>query len=449
MKDVKGKSVTILGAARSGIAAAKLLKKKQAKVFVSDIASEDQKESEMQLLKAENLDFEFGQHSNRVFEADFAVLSPGIPIHSDVVQSLISKKIAVYSELEIASWFCAAPVIAITGSNGKTTTTTLVGEMLRTETPRSIVAGNIGTAFSDYVLESVVSDWATVEVSSFQLETIDTFHPQIVIILNLAPNHLDWYDSYEDYVEAKLLILKNLQENDYLIYNADDELLCEKVRNCPAKKRTFSLYDKNASIFLNEDKIHFEDKKLIKTNQIRLKGNHNFQNAMAAILAVSIAGIKEKNIIRILKNFKGVEHRLEYVTKIKGIEFINDSKATTVESLAVALTSFATPIILIAGGKDKGSDYSKLNDLIAKNVRQIILIGTSKEKMLETWKNIVQVHLADTLYDAVKKAYNLAEPGENVLLSPACSSFDMFKDFEDRGTQYKNIVHKLKNKYEN
>jgi UDP-N-acetylmuramoylalanine--D-glutamate ligase len=170
---------------------------------------------------------------------------------------------------------------------------------------------------------------------------------------------------------------------------------------------------------------------------------------MAAILAVSIAGIKEKNIIKILKNFKGVEHRLEYVTKIKGIEFINDSKATTVESLAVALTSFATPIILIAGGKDKGSDYSKLNDLIAKNVRQIILIGTSKEKMLETWKNIVQVHLADTLYDAVKKAYNLAEPGENVLLSPACSSFDMFKDFEDRGTQYKNIVHKLKNKYEN
>jgi UDP-N-acetylmuramoylalanine--D-glutamate ligase len=449
MKDVKGKSVTILGAARSGIAAAKLLKQKQAKVFVSDIASEDQKETEMQLLKQENLDFEFGQHSSRVFEADFAVLSPGIPIYSDVVQSLISKKVAVYSELEIASWFCAAPIIAITGSNGKTTTTTLIGEMLRTETPKSIVAGNIGTAFSDYVLESVVSDWATVEVSSFQLETIDTFHPQIVIILNLAPNHLDWYDSFEDYVEAKLLILKNLQENDYLIYNADDELLCEKVQDCPAKKRTFSLYDKNASIFLHENKILYEDKKLIKTNHIRLKGDHNFQNVMAAILAVNIAGIKEKNIVKVLKNFKGVEHRLEYVAEIKGVEFVNDSKATTVESLAVALTSFATPIILIAGGKDKGSDYSKLNDLIAKNVRQIILIGTAKDKMFETWKNVVPVHLADSLYDAVKKAFNLAKTGENVLLSPACSSFDMFKDFEDRGKQYKDIVNKLKYKYEN
>jgi UDP-N-acetylmuramoylalanine--D-glutamate ligase len=449
MKDVKNKSVTVLGAARSGIAAAKLLKKKHAKVFVSDLAAKDQKEPEMQILEDEQIDFEFGQHSNIVFDADFVVLSPGIPRYSPVVEKLISKQIPVYSELEIASWFCASPIIAITGSNGKTTTTTLVGEMLRTETPQSIVAGNIGSAFSDIVLTSEKSNWATVEVSSFQLETIDTFHPKIVIILNLAPNHLDWYDSYEDYIEAKLLILKNLQENDYLIYNADDELLCEKVKHCPAKKRTFSLQDNSASIFLDKSKIVSKNKNLIKTKQIRLNGNHNYQNAMAAILAVRIAGIIDENIISVLEEFKGVEHRLEYVTDIEGIAFINDSKATTIESLAVALSSFETPIILIAGGKDKGSDYSKLNKLITDNVRQVILIGSAKDKMSKTWQDIIPVHLSDTLADAVETAYKMAGHGENVLLSPACSSFDMFKDFEDRGKQFKEIVYKLKFKYEN
>jgi UDP-N-acetylmuramoylalanine--D-glutamate ligase len=449
MKDVKNKSVTVLGAARSGIAAAKLLKQKHAKVFVSDLASKDKKEPEMQILEEAKIDFEFGQHSSIVFDADFVVLSPGIPSYSPVVKNLISKKIQVYSELEIASWFCVSPIIAITGSNGKTTTTTLVGEMLRTEKPQSIVAGNIGTAFSEFVLASEESNWATVEVSSFQLETIDTFHPKIVIILNLAPNHLDWYDNYEDYIDAKLLILKNLQKNDYLIYNADDELLCEKVKDCPAKKRSFSLHDKTASIFLDRNKIVVKNKNLIETKQIRLNGNHNYQNAMAAILAVEIAGIRDENIISVLEEFKGVEHRLEYVADIEGITFINDSKATTIESLAVALSSFETPIILIAGGKDKGSDYSKLNNLIADNVRQVILIGSAKDKMSKTWQDIIPVHLSDTLAEAVEIAYKTAGNGENVLLSPACSSFDMFKDFEDRGKQFKEIVYKLKSKYEN
>jgi UDP-N-acetylmuramoylalanine--D-glutamate ligase len=401
------------------------------------------------MLKDEKIDYEFGQHSNKVFDADMVVLSPGIPIQSKIVQELFTKDIPVYSELEIASWYCASPIIAITGSNGKTTTTTMVGEMLRKETPQSIVAGNIGNAFSDFVLESKESNWATVEVSSFQLETIDTFHPRVVIILNLAPNHLDWYENYEDYINAKLLILKNLQEDDYLIYNADDELLSEKIDNCPAKKRSFSLSDNNASIFKRQNKIIYEGEVLIGTDQIRLNGNHNYQNAMAAILAVKIAGINNKNITQVLKDFKGVEHRIEYVSNIKGIVFINDSKATTVESLGVALTSFLTPIILIAGGKDKGSDYSKLNKLIAENVREVILIGSAKKKMSETWQDIVPVRLSETLTDAVETAYQLAGPGEYVLLSPACSSFDMFKDFEDRGRQFKEIVRKLKIRYEN
>jgi len=449
IKDVKDKSVTILGAARSGIAAAKLLQKKMANVFVSDSAEENKKRDEMQILQNHKINNEFGQHSKKVFDADFVVLSPGIPSQSAIVQELFLNNIPVYSELEIASWFCASPIIAITGSNGKTTTTTLLGEMIQTELPQSIVAGNIGNAFSDFVLDSKSSDWAVLEVSSFQLETIDTFHPRIVILLNLAPNHLDWYDSYEDYVNAKLLILKNLQKDDYLIYNADDKLLRENVRNSSAIKRTFSLKNTDVSIFMHENQIVFEDRMLIKTDEIRLNGNHNYQNAMAAVLAAKIAGIDDHNISHVLKDFKSIEHRLEFVNDINGIHFINDSKATTIESLAVALTSFQTPIILIAGGKDKGSDYRNLKTLIAENVREVILIGSAKEKMLEAWQDIVPIHPSESLGDAVETAYNLAKSGENVLLSPACSSFDMFKDFEDRGKQFKKLVHKLKFKYEN
>jgi UDP-N-acetylmuramoylalanine--D-glutamate ligase len=449
MINLKNKKVVVLGAARSGLAVAKLLHSKQANVFVSDQADESTKQAEMQILEAQQIDYEFGQHSGKILESDIAVLSPGIPRHSSIVQKIISNDIPVYSELEIASWFCTSPIIAITGSNGKTTTTTLLGEILRTETPQSIVAGNIGSAFSDFVLESDESNWAALEVSSFQLETIDTFHPRVAVILNLAPNHLDWYDSYEDYIKAKLLILKNLQNDDYLIYNADDQLLAEKVKKSPAKKKTFSLKNTEASIFMEGNKIIVKDKILMNSDLIRLKGNHNYQNAMAASLAAQIAGIDDQNIIRVLTEFKGVEHRLEFVTDINGIHFINDSKATTVESLAVALTSFQTPIILIAGGKDKGSDYSKLNDLIVENAREVILIGSAQDKMFSAWEKIVSIHKSETLEDAVELAYNLAKPTENVLLSPACSSFDMFKDFEARGKKFKEIVHKLELKYEN
>ena len=449
MIDIKNKKIVILGAARSGLAAAKLLHKKQAIVFISDHATQNEKQEAMKILQDQQINYEFGQHSDKVFDADLVVLSPGISSQSKIVRELRSKGIPIFSELEIASWFCASPIIAVTGSNGKTTTTTLLGEMLRTEMPQSIVAGNIGSAFSDFVLKSNKSSWAALEVSSFQLETIDTFHPRVVVILNLAPNHLDWYESFEDYIQAKLLILKNLHDDDYLIYNADDTLLEERIRSCPAKKKTFSLSKTDVTIFKEKNKLILEEKTLITTDQIRLNGNHNYQNAMAATLAAKIAGINDQNIISVLSSFKGVEHRLEFVTEINGVRFINDSKATTVESLSVALTSFKTPIILIAGGKDKGSDYRKLNNLISEHVREIVLIGSAKEKMSGAWWNICSLHQSETLSDAVEMAFSLAKPGENVLLSPACSSFDMFQDYEDRGNQFKEIVNKVKLEYEN
>jgi UDP-N-acetylmuramoylalanine--D-glutamate ligase len=449
MIDIKDKKIVILGAARSGLAAAKLLHKKQAVVFVSDHADQSEKQEAIKILRDQQISYEFGQHSDKVFEADLVVLSPGISSRLKIVWELRSKGIPVFSELEIASWFCASPIIAVTGSNGKTTTTTLLGEMLRTEMPQSIVAGNIGNAFSDFVLDSNKSNWAAIEVSSFQLETIDTFHPRVVVILNLAPNHLDWYDSFEDYIRAKLFILKNLQKDDYLIYNADDTFLEDRIRSSPAKKKTFSLSKSNATFFKEKNKLILEEQILITTDQIRLNGNHNYQNAMAAALAAKIAGIDDQNIVSVLSSFKGVEHRLEFVVEIKGVNFINDSKATTVESLSVALTSFKTPIILIAGGKDKGSDYHKLDDLISKHVREIVLIGSAREKMSAAWQHLCSLHQSETLSDAVELAFRLAKPGENVLLSPACSSFDMFQDYEDRGKQFKEIVNRVKSEYEN
>ena len=448
MRNVKNKLVVILGAARSGLAAARLLHGMGAKVFVSDTAAVDKKSSAKDLLEHQQIDFEFGGHSNKIFAADFIILSPGIPLNTQEVQEVLAKGIPVYSELEVASWFCRAPLIAVTGSNGKTTTTTLLGEMIRTEKPESLVAGNIGRAFSEVVREAGPEDWAVIEVSSFQLETIDAFHPRIVLILNLAPNHLDWYSDYQDYITAKMRILKNLDSADQLIYNADDTLLSERIKGCPASKSAFSLRDHDVQASLRNNALYLGDQELIQTAQIGLKGAHNYQNAMAAALAARIAGISDENIRDILKIFRGVEHRLEFVGIINGITFINDSKATTVESLAVALQSFDQPLILIAGGKDKGSDYKKLDNLLVKNVRSAVLIGSAREKIGEAWQDIIPLQTAATLDEAVELAFSNAQPGETVILSPACSSYDMFHDFEERGRKFKEIVFKLKEHYE-
>jgi UDP-N-acetylmuramoylalanine--D-glutamate ligase len=448
MKNVKNKDVVILGAARSGLAAAKLMQSQGAKVFVSDTAPAEKKKTEIDTLQRLRIDHEFGGHTSRILQADFVILSPGIPKTTQAVTDILRQGIAIYSELEVASWYCRAPIIAITGSNGKTTTTTLLGEMICKELPGSLVAGNIGRAYSDKVLQVTASDWAVLEVSSFQLETVDTFHPRIVLMLNLSPNHLDWYPNYDAYIDAKMQILKNLSSDDFLVYNADDRLLAEKIKDCPAQMMEFSLRDPSADAFIKNKFLYSGKQVLLSTDQIRLKGAHNYQNAMAAVLAAQLAGISDETIINILTSFQGVEHRLEYVGTIKGIDFINDSKATTIESLAVALQSFEQPLILIAGGKDKGSDYTRLNKLLIDNVKQVVLIGAAREKISKAWKDIVPLESANSLDEAVQAALNHAQSGETVLLSPACSSFDMFRDYEERGRIFKEIVTKLKEEYE-
>lgn len=447
--EISDKSVVILGAARSGLAAAELALSLGALVFVSDNAMEKDKHKQINILKGLGIPFEFGGHSNRVYSADFVVLSPGIPQNSDVVQSIQQKGIPVLSEIEFAFRFCKSPVIAVTGSNGKTTTTTLIGEILKMQMSEAIMAGNIGSPFSLYVLNSKPNSWAVVEVSSFQLETIEKFHPRIAIILNLSPNHLDWYETYDEYVTAKLRIIMNLDPDDFIIYDGDDPGLADLIRQSPAHKLKFSVRTEKAEAFIRDDKILFFNREFIATNEIVLNGLHNYKNIMAAGLACLQAGISHENIKNVIRNFAGVEHRLEHVASINGVHFINDSKATTLESLAVALKSFNTPILLIAGGKDKGVDYSTVKSILENNVRQVFLIGTAREKIAQAWEKVVPVRKYDSLEAAVKSAFDIANQDENVLLSPACSSFDMFKDFEDRGKKFKEIVKKLNTIYEN
>jgi UDP-N-acetylmuramoylalanine--D-glutamate ligase len=448
IRQLKQQKAVILGAARSGIAAARLLHEHVAGIFVSDLAKVEDKIAEKQILEGLGIPFEFGIHSDRVHDADFVILSPGISPATPLVQAIREKGIPVFSELEMASWFYSGPIIGITGSNGKTTTTAITGRILQQLFADAIIAGNIGTPFSGEVCTNPAAPCAVVEISSFQLETIDSFHPHVAVILNLAPNHLDWYKTYEDYVSAKLRILMNLNQHDTLIYNGDDELLTAKVQSCPARKLRFSAQNQKADAFLKDEDLFILNSRILAVKEIKLRGPHNYMNALAAGLAARCLNGSNDQIRIVLTSFSGVEHRLEFVTTIKGITFINDSKATTIESLAVALGSFNTPVILIAGGKDKGSDYSKVNTLLKRNVRQVILIGTAREKIMASWQGVIPLTSASTLSQAITEAYQLARPGDTVLLSPACASFDMFKDFEDRGRQFKQEVQKLKEKME-
>lgn len=444
MKNIKEKKVTILGAARSGIAAAEMLKTLGARPFVSDAAPESGKKEQASLLQKAGIPYEFGGHSAAVYSADFVVLSPGIPVRSKIVQSLLQKQIPLYSEIEVASWFCKGGLIAVTGSNGKTTTTTLIGEMLKRKYPRAQAAGNIGSPFSGAVLQTTEESWTVVEVSSFQLETIDTFHPCQAVVLNFAPNHLDRYDDYEAYLTAKWRVVKNISAGDVLIYNAADARLSKQAAEKEARKMGFDILgDTKQAAWFDGHALFLHGEKLIEVSGMKLRGKHNYMNAMAAALAAQNAGIPIEDIKTVLRDFAGVEHRLEFCAVKKKVKYINDSKATTVESLSFALQSFDTPIILIAGGKDKGSDFTKLNKLISRHVKTVVLIGTAADKMERAWQGIKPLRRAATMEEAVRTAANLAEEGEVVLLSPACASFDMFRDFEERGRIFKEIVTDL------
>jgi len=349
----------------------------------------------------------------------------------------------------LASWFCRSPIVAVTGSNGKTTTTTLIGRILGDAKKNHVVAGNIGTAFSTVVRDLAETDIAVLEVSSFQLDHCETFRPKISVILNITPDHMDRYDnSMAKYAASKAKIFMNQTSDDYVLFDADDEWTSKAVQTAKCRKIPFSTQRKlSEGAFVENGNLTTllggKRNEAIRTDEVSIKGIHNLYNSMAATLTGQVMGVEVASIRATLRNFKGVEHRLEVVREVNGVRYINDSKATNVDSVWYALQAFEEPIVLLLGGRDKGNDYSRLADLVRKHVKAIVAIGESADKVDKAFSGIVQLKRASSMDEAVATAKNLARPGDIVLLSPACASFDWFENYEHRGKVFKQLVNKL------
>jgi UDP-N-acetylmuramoylalanine--D-glutamate ligase len=377
------------------------------------------------------------------------IVSPGVPSNADVIIKAREKKIKLVSEIELAANFCKGKVIAITGTNGKTTTTSLCAYVMNTCGLKTYSAGNIGVAFSEVALDVKENEFVALEVSSFQLDLIDNFKPKVAVILNITPDHLNRYENkFENYIQSKLRVYKNQTEDDYLILNKDDEILIKSLTSFKSKSYYFSLKEKQLfGSSLSKDEITFDINGKAnfhcKVSDINLTGEHNIANAMAVISAAKLFNADNEKIKEALHSFQGVEHRLELVRIIDGVKFINDSKATNVDSVWYALRSFEEPIFLILGGQDKGNDYNKIKDLVINKVVKIYAIGSSAEKVFNFFHTFTKVEVKYSLEEVVLAANNEARQNEVVLLSPACASFDMFDNYEHRGRVFKEAVEKL------
>jgi UDP-N-acetylmuramoylalanine--D-glutamate ligase len=447
---IHGRNIGIIGMARSGIAAAFLVKTNGGRPFVSDSAPTDKLAEPIRQLKLAAIPYETGAHSEKLLACDFLVLSPGVPLSIDILRRAREKGIPCFSEIELAAWVCQGGIVAITGSNGKTTTTTLTGEILRAGGLEATACGNIGLPFSEIAPDIPHDGLAVVEVSTFQLESIETFHPETAAILNLSLDHLDRHGSFEAYVNLKYRVAENLTREDYLVLNQDDPILATATINQKATAVWFSTTQAvPLGAFVREGFLwgifDREPQRIIATGDIRIPGPHNLQNAAAAVAIGMRYEVPPNAMAEVLSTFTGVEHRLELVGKVAGVTFINDSKATNVDSVCYALRSVDTPLYLIAGGRDKGAGYEPLIKHGAGRIKGIIAIGEAKEKIFHQLGKEFPVEMVDTLEQAVHRAFALAHPGETVLLSPACASFDMFENFEQRGRVFKEIVAGLKN----
>lgn len=449
METVAGKKISVIGAARSGVAVAQLLKNHGAVVFVSDQAPVEKLSKEIALLTDVGIPFETGAHTERVYDCTLMVISPGVPSDAPVVREAQKRNIHVVSEVEVGSWFCSAPIIAITGSNGKTTTTTLTGRIFADAKKKHIVAGNIGKALSSVVQEADEETVVVLEISSFQLDHSETFKPRISVILNITPDHMDRYNhSMELYAASKARIFMNQRGNDVLIYNIDDEWTRKVVQSARCRTIAFSVKEQLSEGAMIENgviKTILDGKTtgILPLTQLGIKGMHNAYNAMAATLAAQLAGVEKDTLCATLQSFNGVEHRLEFVREVDGVKYYNDSKATNVDSVWYALQAFEEPIVLLLGGRDKGNDYSHLLPLVRQRVKAIVAIGESAQKVEESFLGTTVVKRATSMEEALSLARFLSVPGDVVLLSPACASFDWFRNFEHRGKVFKELVEKL------
>ena len=449
MMDLEGKKVLVVGLGKSGLAAALFLRHRGAQVTVSDIRSAEALAKDIPALLEEGINVETGGHGLLTFRRqDLIVVSPGVPLDTPELAQVRNFGLPIIGELELAARFLKGKTLAITGSNGKTTTTALLGEILEAAGFPTLVGGNIGVPVVALIEESTDATWSVLEVSSFQLESTEQFHPSIAVILNITPDHLDRHGNFENYARAKERIFAAQNEQDFVVLNADNARAAASAARSAAKVYWFSLeHAVSQGVWVEGGQVVYRSgenegiETILPLAGIPLKGEHNVENVLAAVCAARLAGAPIDVIRQVIENFRAVEHRLEYVTTINGVEFYNDSKATNVDATAKAVAAFSSGIHLILGGKDKNSDYSQLASLLRAHVRAVYTIGSAADKIESQLRGVVSIHSCETLDKAVSTAAAAAHPGEVVLLAPACSSFDQFESYEHRGRVFKELVH--------
>jgi len=448
MLELKGKKVLVVGLGKSGLAAALFLRRRGAQVTVSDVRSAEALAKDIPALLEQGVMVEAGGHGLLTFRRqDLIVVSPGVPLDTPELVQARNLGLPIIGELELAARFLKGRILAITGSNGKTTTTALTGEILKEAGLHTLVGGNIGVPVVSLIEESTDESWAVLEVSSFQLESTEEFRPAVAVILNITPDHLDRHGSFENYASAKERIFARQHADDALVLNADNARTAETAQRAPGKVYWFSLEHKvRKGAWIEDGYVVFRAAQETPTEQVMalgkipLKGEHNVENVLAAVCAARLAGVQVEAIRRAIEKFQAVEHRLEYVATLHGVEFYNDSKATNVDATAKAVAAFSSGIHLILGGKDKGSDYTALSPLLRERVRAVYTIGSAAEKIESQLRGVISIHSCGTLDGAVNAAASAARPGEVVLLAPACSSFDQFENYEHRGRVFKELV---------
>ena len=448
MMELKGKKVLVVVLGKSGLAAALFLRHRGALVTVSDVRSAEALAKDIPALLEEGIMVEAGGHGLLTFRRqDLIVVSPGVPLNTPELAQVRSFGLPVIGELELAARFLKGSILAITGSNGKTTTTALLGEILKGAGIPTLVGGNIGVPVVGLIDQSTDQTWSVLEVSSFQLESTELFHPSIAVILNITPDHLDRHGSFENYARAKERIFAAQHKCDFVVLNADNPRAAEAASRSSANVYWFSIehsvmqgawLEQGAVVYRSSPDAATEN--VMPLSGIPLKGAHNVENVLAAVVAARLAGAPAEAIRRAIEAFQAVEHRLEFVASVNGVEFYNDSKATNVDATAKAVAAFDSGIHLILGGKDKGSDYTQLAQLLRARVRAVYTIGSAAAKIESQLRGIVSIQSCETLDTAVSAAAAAARPGEVVLLAPACSSFDQFENYEHRGRVFKDLV---------
>ena len=447
--ELKNKKTVVVGLARTGAAVARFLSERGALVTVTDMKDEEALAPFLERLKGLPINLELGRHEENSFlSADLIVVSPGVPMDIAPIKLAQARKRRVISEIELASIFIDAPMVAITGTNGKTTTTTLTGEIFRACGYRTFVGGNIGNPLIDLAISGEDVERVVAEISSFQLEGIDGFHPKVAVLLNITEDHLDRYASFGDYAAAKARILENLDKNDFAVINMDDPMTAEMAERC-VRGRIFPmsrLQELSQGISHQGGVIRFRwegREELFPTAGYGLKGVHNLDNIMAALASALLLGCDAGQAQKAVEGFRGLPHRMELVAVIDGVSWYNDSKGTNVGSVVKSLESFEKNVTLIAGGRDKGGDYEPLAGLIRERVDHMILIGEARDKIAAALGALTDTRMAESLEEAVDLARDLTPSGGTVLFSPACSSFDMFKNYEERGERFAALVNEL------